>query len=557
MKTKVVLFTSILSLASTGLSQPITFTKITSNPVVTDQGQFLRGTWGDFRNSGSLDLVVCGFANERNVFYRNDGNGTFTKITLGDPVQDVDFHCQANIGDYNNDGWLDLLIVTGIGAPSARRNILYHNNGDGTFTRASAGGLVNTLGFFHGSAWADYDNDGLLDAFVADASGSNKLWHNDGNGSFNRTNFSSAGDGAAVWADYDGDGWMDLLVIGNGTNFLYHNERDGTFRQILTNAIATDDWPGGTEAGAWGDYDNDGLPDLFVTGDDGSPNRLYHNDGDGNFTSVTMAPRPAGSDSMGCAWGDYDNDGYPDLFVCNRGAPNALYRNNGDGTFTQILTGDPVNDDGQYSICGWVDYDNDGFLDLFVSRATFSSVPTTNLLYHNNGNTNAWLEVKPIGKASNRSGIGAKVRVQATIRGKIMWQMREISNGGSRWDQPLVAHFGLGDATNVNAVRIEWPSGIVQTLSNIGPRQIMSVVEHQQTEPLPPSPRFTSVSHVLNGAANLSLSCSPGLLYVFEASTNLVDWTWLGARSNSVDSLQFTNSDATNYTRRFYRAFIP
>jgi hypothetical protein len=202
----------------------------------------------------------------------------------------------------------------------------------------------------------------------------------------------------------------------------------------------------------------------------------------------------------------------------------------------------------------WVDYDNDGYLDLFITVIADSGL-TSNLLYHNTGTTNAWLELKLVGMASNRSAIGAKVRVHATIGGKSFWQLREISNGGGRWVQPLVAHFGLGDATNVDNVRIEWPSGIVQTLTNVAPRQILTVVEHQAGVSNPPA--FTSVSQATNSWVNLSAAGSTGLLYLFEASTNLVSWSWLGVRSNATGNVQFTDLHATNYASRFYRVSIP
>ena len=248
----------------------------------------------------------------------------------------------------------------------------------------------------------------------------------------------------ALWADYDNDGFEDLLVIYdsvNAHNALYHNNRDGTFTQITTNVVTTDSWSGGAVGGAWGDYDNDGLPDLFVTDQQGVRNRLYHNNGNGHFTNVTSGPmlKPASSGgAFGCSWGDYDNDGYLDLITTGFNGTNGLYHNNGDGTFTQILSEPPVlnyTPDAATVGVAWVDYDNDGFLDLFITGYDDN---TYNLLYHNNGNNNAWLEVKLVGTASNRSAIGAKVRVHATINGKTFlatprnhrWWWMESSTAG-------------------------------------------------------------------------------------------------------------------------------
>jgi hypothetical protein len=362
------------------------------------------------------------------------------------------------------------------------------------------------------------------------------------------------------WADYDNDGFMDMLV-NSSVNILYHNNRDGTFTRILTNAVATDGWSAGPWGSAWGDYDNDGLLDLFVTGME-TGNRLYHNNSNGVFTNVTsgaMLTPPTGGGSRACAWGDYDNDGYLDLFLTSYNATNRLFHNNGNGTFTQILGGPPVDERGAgiYSqACGWADYDNDGFLDLLVTRATDNGSAISKLLYHNNGNTNAWLEVKLVGSASNRSAIGAKVRAHATIGGKTFWQLREISSGGGRWIQPLVAHFGLGDATNVDTLRIEWPSGIVQTLTNVAAKQIMTVKEHQAFGTIN-TPSITGVSRSTNGVVNLSAAGNSGLLYLLDASTNLVNWTKVGVRSNATGIVQFTDPKATNHATRLYRVSVP
>ena len=236
--------------------------------------------------------------------------------------------------------------------------------------------------------------------------------------------------------------------------------------------------------------------------------------------------------------------------------PNFLYQNNGDGTFTKITSGSLVNELGNCGGAAWGDYDNDGFLDLFVANGFFVR-SANNLLYRNNGNSNSWLNLRLIGTVSNRSAIGAKVRVLATIGGKTFWQLREISGGSSFGSQnDMRANFGLGDATNADIVRIEWPSGIVQAMTNVAAKQFLTVVEQQQRGATNPC-SFTAVTRATNGTVNLSSAGETDLRYVFEASTNLVNWTRLGIRTNLTGGIQFSDFKATNFANRFYRLSVP
>ena len=335
-------------------------------------------------------------------------------------MQDNDYdHIGAAQGDYDNDGNLDLAVSGGIAVLHGLPTALYHGNGDGTFNRVSGGDLTNRLGHFGPCSWVDYDHDGFLDLFVADhgyvGSGStNALFHNNGDGTFTKITsgaiVTDKGDGfACLWADYDNDGFDDLLICnlghsdtGTATNFLYHNNGDGTFTRVTNAAvhIGTDIWSDGSPGAAWGDYDNDGFQDLFVAGNDGTSDRLYHNNTDGTFSIVTNIARPGGTQSLGGSWGDYDNDGYLDLLIRTAEGHNRVFHNNGNGTFTEIKQGPIVTDNfaGRWSsTADWVDYDNDGFLDLFVTANADNGLNSTNLLYHNNGNSNAWLEVKLVG----------------------------------------------------------------------------------------------------------------------------------------------------------------
>jgi hypothetical protein len=236
-----------------------------------------------------------------------------------------------------------------------------------------------------------------------------------------------------------------------------------------------------------------------------------------------------------------------DLFAGSIHGPSQLFHNNGDGTFEQITSGDPVNDDNSgitCHSCGWVDYDNDGFLDLFVARSPDSGT-TSNLLFHNNGNSNAWLKVKLVGTVANRSAIGAHVRVHATIGGKTFWQLREINSGGGRWIQPLVAHFGLGDATNIDTVRIEWPSGTVQQFTNVAPRQFLTITE--------PSRLLATVT---NGAPQFTLKGGLNLSYDLQSSTDLKGWSSIGSLTitNAAGTALIVDTNSPPATEGFYRA---
>jgi hypothetical protein len=473
------------------------FTKITAGPLVTDPGNSLPAAWGDYDNDGFPDVFVPKGATDFNYLYHNHGDGTFTRVAVAGVTTDYLNTRNAVWADYDNDGRVDLFVANsslggggGFGG-GGTTNILYHNNGDGTFTKSGGGELLFDTGQFTSAAWGDADGDGLLDLYVGVNGNPNLLYRNLGNGAFAKLDGDPSvldtrkGTTSVAWGDYNNDGAPDLIVADQGggggffalnaNEFLYANRGTGTFTR-QTNVITT---AGGTSLScAWVDYDNNGTLDLFVVNYAGQNNALFRNLGDGTFTNITtgelVTDGAEDGNSTGCAWGDFDNDGWMDVFVANDGGlGNLLYHNNGDGTFTKIETGSPANDLGNSTGCAWVDMDRDGFLDLFVSN-----VSGGNFLYHNNGNGNRWLDVRLVGDISNRSGIGAKVRLLATIGGDSFWQLREIgARDGSGSPHTPEAHFGLGDATVVQTLRIEWPSGIVQELHDVAPGQLLTVHE--------------------------------------------------------------------------------
>lgn len=521
-----------------------TFTRVTVGSIVSDHGNTFSGSWCDYDNDGFLDLVAANGgpnASENEFLYHNDGAGGFNKVTGINVVTNGGFSFAAAWGDYDNDGLVDLFIPN-----LGQKNFLYRNQGGGVFAKITTGAVANDVGNSVACAWGDYDNDGFLDLFVANRSGQrNFLYHNNGDGTFSRVTTGPVATDAGssegcAWGDYDNDGYLDLFVANLGQrNFLYHNNRDGTFTRVNTGRIATD--VANSVCAAWGDFDNDGWLDLFVSSYGGN-SLLYRNNRDGTFTRITAGPAATDSgNAVGCAWGDYDNDGFLDLFVSRASDQrNSLYHNNGDGTFAKITTGNIVTDGGDSIGCAWGDSDNDGFLDLFVANRSGQN----NFLYHNDGNSSRWLKVRCVGAVSNRSAIGVKVRVRTTLAGSERSQLRQVSGGdGENNSDSLIAHFGLGDALEADVLRLEWPSGAVQEFTHVAANREVTVIE---------PPRLGANRAADGTGFEVSLTGCAGLGYAIEASINLSDWTPIGAFTNSSRSNTLVDPDAAA-GRRFYR----
>jgi len=292
-------------------------------------------------------------------------------------------------GDYDNDGQLDVLLT---GSDTSGDNVanIYHNNGDGTFSDIGAGLTAVSDGSV---AWGDYDNDGLLDILLTGANDAGnpiaKIYHNAGGGVFNEisTTLTGVKSGSVAWGDYDNDGLLDILLTGTDSVSypvakVYHNDGNGVFNEVAAGLTAVSD-----SSVAWGDYDNDGRLDILAAGANavGSPiTTLYHNAGNGVFTEISTTL--AGVSSASVAWGDYDNDGRLDILLAgtnDAGDPVAtLYHNDGSGTFSDISAGLTGVTGGSAS---WGDYDNDGRLDILLTGADELTDATT-ILYHNDGN---------------------------------------------------------------------------------------------------------------------------------------------------------------------------
>ncbi len=449
----------------------VLFTGAAGDSFSDDVGTSPGAAWGDYDNDGRPDLFVTD-SSGRDRLYRNEPDGTFN-LTSGllPPTLGTSHGCAW--GDFDNDGRLDLLV----GKRSGGTSVIYHQRSDGTFELLSEAAFPAAFGDTVGAAWGDFDKDGFLDVFLADLSGKNRLFKNHAGQSFTRVDDTPAAEAKSAvgvaWGDYDNDGHLDLFVAngGNQDNSLFHNV-GGALIKVTDSTVCTG---GGYSVGAaWGDYDNDGFLDLFVANRLGR-NFLYHNNGDGSFSEVTAdAVVNDRGDFNGCAWADYDNDGYLDLFVASfSGSPCYIYHNSGDGTFTRVTTEPPTLAGSNGNAVVLADYDGNGFLDLFLGKWGGGQ----SQLYRNNGNDHHWLTLRLSGVASNRSAIGTRIRLKTTVNDREHWQAREISSGDGWGGASLDAHFGLGASTTVDAIQIQWPSGNSQELKGVAADQILTLTE--------------------------------------------------------------------------------
>jgi len=473
-------FITIFLFTSSLLSQQM-FQKIFSGDIGNSSGISAGLCWGDYNNDGLIDLFITNWNNQHNSLYKNEGNGILTRITEGVIVNDRGFSSGPTWADYDNDGFLDLFVAN----QQNQNNFLYHNNGDGTFQKIIEGDIVSDYGDSYSSAWADYNLDGYLDLYVANSSSQgNFLYKNNGDGTFKRIKNGEivkdkANSFGSSWGDYNNDGYPDLFVANKGgiNNTLYKNNKDGTFQKITESKIVND---GGNSNGAsWGDYNNDGYLDLYVTNGafffTGENNFLYKNNGDGTFSKIeSTIPTSDNAKSMSANWADFDNDGDLDLFVTNYVHDDLLYLNNGDGTFKKNTTDFLVNLAGYATGTGTADLDNDGDLDI----ATANWENQNNNVFLNSSHQKNWIGIKLNGIKSNKKGIGAKIELKVDSIGHTNKQYREISAGhGFRSQSTADAFFGFGEDTIINSVSIIWPSGLKEVIKEIDKNQYITVTE--------------------------------------------------------------------------------
>ncbi|HKV78434.1 MAG TPA: CRTAC1 family protein [Candidatus Sulfotelmatobacter sp.] len=490
--------------------------------------------WIDYDQNGLLDLyLVNGAATRvyapkeplRGALYRNNGDGTFTDVTskAGVGAEGL-FGMGVAVGDYDNDGFPDLLVL-GYGGC-----ILYHNNGDGTFTDVTARAGVRNSGLWASSAgWFDYDNDGKLDLVIAnyvdwspernfycgdrgpgmrsychpdDFHGQPPtLYHNNGDGTFSDVSKSSGvgskgGNGLGVVTfDYDNDGWQDIFIANDHMpNFLFHNNRDGTFREVGYLAGVAVSADGQFEAGMGtdaADTTGNGRLDLIVGHLDMQLARVYQNMGGQTFEDATLRSKLSYStyhmSTFGARFMDYDNDGWRDLFLANGhvldnieryhadtkyAEPKMMFRNTGHGIFENVS--DQLGPDFQLprvsrgAAIG--DFDNDGDLDILINNCGQSP----QLLRNDGGNANHWLEILLIGTKSNRDGVGARLKV--TAGDLVLYDQRKGGMSYQSAQDPRL-HFGLAQRSFIDSIEILWPSGSATRLSNIKADRIIAVKE--------------------------------------------------------------------------------
>ena len=490
--------------------------------------------WIDYDQNGLLDLyLVNGAATRvyspkqplRSALYRNNGDGTFADVTekAGVGAEGL-FGMGVAVGDYDNDGFPDLLVL-GYG-----RCILYHNNGDGTFTDVTLRAGVQNSGLWASSAaWFDFDNDGKLDLVIAnyvdwspqrnfycgdegpgmrsychpdDFHGQPPtLYHNNGDGTFVDVSKISGvglkgGNGLGVVTfDYDNDGWQDIFIANDHMpNYLFHNNRDGTFREVGYLAGVAVSADGQFEAGMGtdaADTTGDGRMDLIVAHLDMQLARVYQNLGDGTFEDATFRSRISYATyhvgTFGARFMDYDNDGARDLFLANGNVldniqryhsdvqyaePKMMFRNNGRGLFENVSVS--LGADFQLprvsrgAAVG--DYDNDGDLDILVNN----NGEPAQLLRNDGGNANHWLEIFLIGTKSNHDGVGARVKL--TAGDLTLYDQRKGGMSYQSAQDPRL-HFGLGERAMVDSLEITWPSGMTTKLSNVKCDQILAIRE--------------------------------------------------------------------------------
>jgi hypothetical protein len=478
----------------------------------------------DFDNDGYLDIVTSSWSlNEPMHYFRNNGNGTFSDRSIESGLSKVMGGLNITQADYNNDGFLDILVLRGAWKVhfGNEPNSLLRNNGDGTFTDVTLEAGMFSKHPTQTATWNDFNNDGWLDVFIGNEASSN-LYHpcefyiNNGDGTFSEVAEASNCKivkyvKGVTSGDYDHDGWKDLfLSTMSGQRILLKNKgigENGVSFEDVSEKAGISKAMGNTFPTWFFDYDNDGWLDIFVcdytfkttlayyTAAEklgiaaGSAEKmlLYHNNHDGTFTNVAeQAGLNKVAFAMGSNFGDIDNDGLLDIYLGTGNphfqslVPNKLFKNLGDGKFADVTRSARVGHLQKGHGVSFADLDNDGDQDIHADMGgAYTGDSYQNSLFLNPGQGgNNWINILLEGTTSNRSAIGTLVKITCTENGTQRTIYRDVNSGGSFGSSPLRREIGLGSATKIDQLEITWHgSGKVQVFENIAANQFIKITE--------------------------------------------------------------------------------
>jgi tetratricopeptide (TPR) repeat protein len=476
----------------------------------------------DFDGDGLFDVITSSMDQCAPMhFFHNKGDGGFEDRTAKAGLSNQLGGLSNVQTDYDNDGCPDILVMRG-GWEIPQRLSLLHNNCNGTFTDVTKkSGLAESAISTQAAAWADINNDGLLDLFVGSEQGASKLFLNRGDGTFKDISHSAGIDKvgwmkAVAAADFDGDGWVDFYVNNyRGDSELFHNNHDGTFTDIARQAgvLGT-----GHGFGAFAfDYDNDGWPDLFVTSyymsteetmrtymgvpHEAATLKLYKNLGNGAFRDVTEQTGLAKVFMpMGLNFGDVDNDGYLDIYLGNGDptftsvVPHVLLRNQEGKSFVDITASSGTGELHKGHGVSFADIGNKGSVDILTIIGGAVRADSHQIrLFENPGNGNDWLRVHLVGVKTNRAAIGARIKVTVSNQGRAPRSIyRWVGTGASFGGSPLEQHIGLGPSARIESLEIKWPgpAGTTQKFLDVGKDQVIEIKEFAQDYTKLVRPRF-------------------------------------------------------------------